>query len=239
MFFGGNVAWGIAPSSIDYAGLPYNNLKEKAGFVLKAGFDIVYHFNNKIALQSGVSGFLKTYRVAYPKDFTQIRVNLLQASSRTFNISIPLEVKYLIPISKKKKSFFISTLGMFIDFYPENQKWQEGGSAFDPLTNDVASYYADYGIKSIFSTSPKVSIGIEKITKKNNINSFSINFIWGLKQVMNGNFKYWDGYWTFPFTGNPNNPVLLPPIAPNEEYEYFSKGTMFYFEFKKLFKISK
>lgn len=226
MYFGWNFGLGMAPSDVDYTNLPYNNLKAKPGLTALFGLRFGYALSSNLFMQTGFKAQYKFWWVGYPKGFTRHDYVAIYADMYSFVFSVPLEIKFKLPVFKNRERTFLAvTGGILLEYYPETFKIGLNTGLYDFDNWEFYNYTAAMEVKEKFAPSTKIGIGINRVTKKGNMLEISLNYSYSPFKVMKGTFIYWEGiYFEFLDDFNALDPDLTSYPPPNETYNFFAKG---------------
>lgn len=190
------------------------------GIFAAGGLDLAYQFDDKIRVQLGVQGQLRSFNVKAPDDveglsFTNIKKNAVV-------VSVPLSINYRIPFSKGSSNYFNIMAGHSLDFSFHDSTVMK--SPMTPIDSGGAFIHHFYEIprQKFPITSVLLGVGADMKTAKGNL--FNVSLVWSLstRNLFRGSVQEWE---VLHQNYDPSTATADPEEFPDHYYEWALKGS--------------
>lgn len=190
------------------------------GLFAAGGFDLAYQFDDKIRVQLGAQGQLRSFNLKAPDgveglSFTNIKKNAVV-------VSVPLSINYRIPFSKGSNNYFNIMAGHALDFSFHDSTVTK--SPMTPIDSGGAFIHHFYEIprQKFPITSVMLGVGAEMKTAKGNL--FNVSLVWSLstRTLFRGSVQEWE---VLHQNYDPNTATADPEEFPDHYYEWALKGS--------------
>ena len=230
LYLGGSFGLGSSITKVDYDNSTDTRLKGLMGFTSPMGLSITYGINNRFSFSTQFHRVSKLLRVGYGGKYDR---GVLYVNKKNNTWSMAFSTTYHLPISKTKKTFLTPSIGFSWDFHDDNYG-DAGGAVGDIIDNDTIdaeSCSDSYMFFNRSNNSLRLGLGFEKILKNNSTLNIGFIYSYSLKRVLEGKYKYWEGYYIAD--------GQTTSILPTEEYKYYSNGSYMAVTITYLFRIWK
>lgn len=198
------------------------------------GFDLAYQFDEKVRVQLGVQGQLRSFNLTAPEDaeglsFTNIKKNAVL-------ISLPLSINYRIPMGDGGNRFFNVMAGHSFDFSFADSTVTK--TPMSPIDSGGAFTHHVYEIpKQKFPlTSVLLGVGMDMKTAKGNL--LNVSLVWGIstRTLFKGSVQEWS---VLHQNYDPATATADPEEFPDNYFEWALRGSnvsvraSYYFDLKK------
>jgi hypothetical protein len=204
------------------------------GLFAAAGVDLAYQFDEKVRLQLGVQGQLRSFNVKAPSDveglsFTNIKKNAVL-------VSLPLSINYRIPMGDGGNRFFNVIAGHSFDFsFPDSTVTKNPMTAIDSGGAFIHHVY-EIPKQKFPLTSVLLGIGMDMKTAKGNL--LNVSLVWGIstRTLFKGSVQEWK---VLHQNYDPATALADPEEFPDSYFEWALRGSnvsvraAYYFDLKK------
>lgn len=190
------------------------------GIFAAGGVDFAYQFDDKIRVQLGGQGQLRTFNVKAPDGVTGLSFTNIKKNAVV--VSVPLSINYRIPLSKGGNKYFNIMAGHSLDF-----SFHDSVVTKSPMTSIDSGgaflhHFYETPRQKFPITSVLLGVGADMKSAKGNV--FNVSLVWSLstRTLWRGSVQEWE---VLHQNYDPSTATADPEEFPDHYYEWALRGS--------------